>query len=82
MDVFKYKLCNAFTDRSMYADANRCFNEDFSKNTVYRFMNDPKVNWLRFTSMLSEKAAGLLSLSRTSRITPLLLMIPVFSYWL
>ena len=58
MDVFKYKLCNAFTDRSMYMQMQTgVFNEDFSKNTVYRFMNDPKVNWLRFTSMLSRKAA-------------------------
>lgn len=80
MDVFKYKLCNAFTDRSMYMQMQTgVFNEDFSKNTVYRFMNDPKVNWLRFTSMLSRKAAESLSLSRTrAGLTPLLLMIHCF----
>lgn len=29
------------------------FREDFSKNTFYRFLNSPKTNWLRFTSLLA-----------------------------
>ena len=30
------------------------FREKFSKNTFYRFMNDARINWLRFTSLLSK----------------------------
>lgn len=33
------------------------FKESFSKNTFYRFLNNPKTNWLRFTTMLSKKVA-------------------------
>jgi hypothetical protein len=29
------------------------FSESFSKNTFYRFLNDPRVNWLRFTTLLA-----------------------------
>lgn len=29
------------------------FKESFSKNTFYRFLNSGKINWLRFTSLLS-----------------------------
>ena len=29
------------------------FTESFSKNTFYRFLNDSKINWLRFTTLLS-----------------------------
>ena len=81
MDVFKYKLCNAFTDRSMYMQMQTgVFNEDFSKNTVYRFMNDPKVNWLRFTSMLSRKAAESLEpLTDESRINAFVIDDTLFS---
>ena len=81
MDVFIYKLCNAFTDRSMYMQMQTgVFNEDFSKNTVYRFMNDPKVNWLRFTSMLSRKAAESLEpLTDESRINAFVIDDTLFS---
>ena len=33
------------------------FREAFSKNTFYRFLNDPNNNWLRFTTLLSRKVA-------------------------
>jgi hypothetical protein len=33
------------------------FRESFSKNTFYRFLNSPKTNWLRFTTLLSKKVA-------------------------
>ena len=50
LDVFKYKLCNVFSDRSMYMQQKTgSFKESFSKNTFYRFLNSPKTNWLRFT---------------------------------
>ena len=58
IDIFKYKLCNVFADRSMYMQQkNGSFKETFSKNTFYRFLNSPKTNWLRFTTLLSKKVA-------------------------
>ena len=56
LDIFKYKLCNVFSDRSMYMQHKTgSFKESFSKNTFYRFLNSPKTNWLRFTTLLSKK---------------------------
>ena len=56
LDIFKYKLCNVFSDRSMYMQQKTgSFKESFSKNTFYRFLNNPKINWLRFTTLLSKK---------------------------
>ena len=58
LDIFKYKLCNVFSDRSMYMQQKTgSFKESFSKNTFYRFLNSPKTNWLRFTSLLSKAVA-------------------------
>ena len=58
LDIFKYKLCNVFSDRSMYMQQKTgSFRETFSKNTFYRFLNNPKINWLRFTTLLSQKVA-------------------------
>ena len=56
IDIFKYKLCNVFSGRSMYMQQKTgSFREAFSKNTFYRFLNSPKTNWLRFTTLLSKK---------------------------
>ena len=58
IDIFKYKLCNVFADRSMYMQQKTgSFKESFSKNTFYRFLNSQKTNWLRFTPLLSKKVA-------------------------
>ena len=58
INIFKYKLCNVFADRSMYMQQKTgSFKEPFSKNTFYRFLNSPKTNWLRFTTLLSKKVA-------------------------
>ena len=55
--IFKYKMCNVFSGRSMYMQQKtNSFKEDFSKNTFYRFLDSTKTNWLRFTSLLSKKA--------------------------
>ena len=36
LDIFKYKLCNVFKDRSMYMQQKTgAFKEAFSKNTFY-----------------------------------------------
>lgn len=55
ISVFQYLLCLIFADRSMYMQIRtNTFKTSFSKNTVYRFLNSAKTNWLRFTTMLSE----------------------------
>ena len=56
MKVFRYLLCIVFADRSMYMQLKTdAFKEDFSKNTVYRFLDNPKINWKKFTTLLSER---------------------------
>ena len=58
LDIFKYKLCNIFADRSMYMQMRtNSFRENFSKNTYYRFLNSAKTNWLRFTTLLAKNVA-------------------------
>ena len=55
LDIFKYKLCNIFSDRSMYMQMKtNSYHESFSKNTFYRFLDSAKTNWLRFTTLLSK----------------------------
>lgn len=56
MKLFTYILCNVFRDRSMYMQKKTgSFKEDFSKNAYYRFLRNAHANWLRFTTLLSEK---------------------------
>ena len=56
MKVFQYLLCIVFADRSMYMQfRTNAFKEDFSKNTIYRFLDNSKINWQKFTTLLSEK---------------------------
>lgn len=58
LDIMKYKLCNIFRDRSMYMQIRTgSFREGFSDNTFYRFLNSPKTNWLKFTTLLSKRIA-------------------------
>ena len=59
LEIFKYKLCNIFSDRSMYMQMKtNSYRESFSKNTYYRFLDSAKTNWLRFTTLLSKKVIG------------------------
>lgn len=56
MKVFRYLLCIVFADRSMYMQMKTdAFKEDFSKNTIYRFLDNAKINWQKFTTLLSAK---------------------------
>ena len=58
LQIFKYKLCNVFSDRSMYMQQKTgSYKETFSKNTFYRFLNGKRTNWLRFTTLLSKAVA-------------------------
>ncbi|MBQ7478248.1 MAG: transposase, partial [Selenomonadaceae bacterium] len=56
MDLFTYILSNVFRMGSFYMQ-NRVgsFREEFSKNTYYRFFQNAHANWLRFTTLLSER---------------------------
>ena len=70
LDIFRYKLCNVFSDRRMYMQMKtKSYRESFSKNTFYRFLDSAKTNWLRFTTILSERVvASLEPLTSEDRI--------------
>lgn len=54
MDIFRYLFCMMFSDRSIYMQMKTgTFEGAFSKNTIYRFLNDARINWQRFTTLLS-----------------------------
>lgn len=54
LTIFLYLLQNVFADRSMYMQQKtRRYQESFSKNAHYRFLNSVKTNWQRFTTLLS-----------------------------
>lgn len=55
--ILSYIFSNVFRDRSLYMQQKSGkFNAGFSKNTYYRFMQDPHINWLHFTIfLLAEK---------------------------
>lgn len=56
MDIFRCLFCLVFSDRSMYMQRKTgTFEGGFCKNTVYRFLNSAKTNWLRFTTLLSAR---------------------------
>ena len=56
MDIFRYLCCLIFSDRSMYMQRKTgVFEGGFCKNTVYRFLNNTKTNWQRFTTLLSAR---------------------------
>lgn len=55
-ELFTYTLTNAFRMGSFYMQ-NKLghIRAGFSKNTYYRFIMSPRTNWLRFTTLLSER---------------------------
>lgn len=56
--LLKYKVENIFNGQSMYMQQKLgSFREDFSKNSFYRFLSNPKTNWEKFTTALSKKVA-------------------------
>lgn len=60
IDVFRYLLSLVFCDRSMYMQISTSrYTEVFGKNTVYRFLENSKTNWERFTLLLSAKITRL-----------------------
>ena len=56
IEVFRYLFCLIFSERSMYMQRKTgIFDGSFCKNTVYRFLNNAKINWFRFTTLLSSR---------------------------
>ena len=59
MDIFRYLFCMMFSDRSIYMQMKTgTFEGEFSKNTIYRFLNDARVNWQRFTTCFPPKSSA------------------------
>lgn len=55
-ELFTYTVTNAFRMGSFYMQQKvGTIREEFSKNTYYRFLATPRINWLRFTTLLSER---------------------------
>lgn len=65
VELFRYLFALVFANRTMYMNMlTGKHTENFSKDTVYRFLNSSSINWMRFTTLLSAKIA-------TSTITKL-----------
>ena len=59
LEIFKYCFSNVFTGISMYMQmATKTFNENFSKNTLYRFINNEKINWKKLVLSTSKKVVN------------------------
>ena len=54
IEIFQYIFMLVFAHRSIYMDMKRD-TVPFAKDTVYRFLNSARINWLRFTTRLSAK---------------------------
>ena len=54
IEIFQYLFMLVFAHRSIYMDMKRD-TVPFAKDTVYRFLNSARINWLRFTTRLSAK---------------------------
>lgn len=56
MTIYRYLIMLMFDRKSMYMQLHTgSFKENFSKNTVYRFFLDARINWNRFTALLSAR---------------------------
>ena len=56
VELFRYLFTLVFANRTMYMNMlTGKHTENFSKDTVYRFLNSSSVNWMRFTTLLSAK---------------------------
>lgn len=57
--LFQYLFSLIFANRSMYMNMlTGKHNENFAKDTVYRFLNSTSINWTNFTSLLSANIAN------------------------
>ncbi len=49
-----------FNNRSMYMDMQINQNKAFSKDTIYRFLNDARINWSKLVALLASNVIGFL----------------------
>ena len=54
IEIFQYLFMLVFAHRSIYMDMKKD-TVPFAKDTVYRFLNSARINWLKFTTRLSAK---------------------------
>ena len=61
-EIFQFLLLLVFQNCNLYHFLNSK-NQDmaFSKNTYYRFLNEPRYNWQRFLTLLSARVAAYFS---------------------
>ena len=53
LTVFLYLFHLVFCNRSMYLDMQTKKNHSFAKDTVYRFKNSIRIQWMKFTTLLA-----------------------------
>ncbi|OFV72483.1 IS4 family transposase [Acetobacterium wieringae] len=57
--VFEYLLSVVFTNRSVYMNYVTNYHcPEFSKDTIYRFMNSPQIHWQKFTTLLATRVTN------------------------
>ncbi len=57
--LFQYLMKLAFSNRSMYMNfITGKQSESFSKDVVYRFLNNASINWSKFTASLSARISN------------------------
>lgn len=67
--LFAYILSNVFHASSFYMQQRDSkWQKRFSKNTYYRFLNNPHVNWLHFTTRLAARIIQRFLIPRLLRI--------------
>lgn len=67
VDIVKYLFSLAFRNKSMYMDLMLGKTEaSFGKDTIYRFMKNISINWLRFTTLLAAKISNEVIVPATS----------------
>lgn len=74
-DIFQFLLLLVFQNCNLYHFLNSKKQDTaFSKNTYYRFLNEPRYNWKRFLTLLAARATGYFgSLTRHDRMACLVL---------
>ena len=69
-EVFQFLLLLVFQGRNLFRFLNsKRRDQAVSKNTYYRFLNDPSFNWTKFLLLLAAKVTGIFTtLTRRERV--------------
>lgn len=69
-EVFQFLLLLVFQGKNLFRFLNsKRKDQAVSKNTYYRFLNDPSFNWTRFLLLLAAKITGIfITLTRRERV--------------